>query len=54
MATETRYHCGLLTRPRDFFPYLPTQFLPLLQRLCQRWIAAGSGCDCRSEILTQK
>lgn len=36
-----RYHCGLL------LAHSPDS---LRGRLCARWIAAGSGCDCSAEV----
>ena len=49
-ADEQRYHCGLLSDPRRHFGWLPTAATGLAARLCARWIAAGSGCDCDAEV----
>lgn len=49
-AAETRYHCGLLTRPGHFLGWLPRRGEKLASRLFARWIAAGQGCDCSAEI----
>ncbi len=40
-AAAGRYHCGLL------LAHAPDS---LRGRLCARWIAAGSGCDCSAEV----
>lgn len=49
---EQRYQCGLLAEPDSFFPGLPQWAIPWMKRRLHRWIAAGQGCDCRSEIET--
>lgn len=46
-----RYRCGLLLRPRHYWPGLPAWAAPLARRLTRRWIAAGSACDSQAEIL---
>ena len=45
-AGETRYRCGLLTRPGHYLGWLPRSAEMLARRLLSRWIAAGQGCDC--------
>lgn len=44
------YRCGLLSTPERFLPWLPASVLPRVRQLFYRWIAAGSGCDCSSEV----
>ncbi|MDP2005769.1 MAG: hypothetical protein Q8K45_08830 [Rubrivivax sp.] len=41
-ATDSRYVCGVLARPRRWLPGLPA---PLARWLTARWIAAARGCD---------
>lgn len=45
------YRCGVVTDSEDVL----RKFLPclarLLARLAGRWIAAGTGCDCRVELV---
>lgn len=48
-ATQTRYRCGLLTRPGRYLGWLPAAGEALAGRLFARWIAAGQGCDCDAE-----
>lgn len=43
------YRCGLLAAPEDYWP-LGARWLPLLQRLTRRWIAAGTACDAGYEV----
>ena len=45
-VVETRYHCGLLTRPAHYLGWLPSSGEAVARRLLTRWIAAGKGCDC--------
>jgi hypothetical protein len=45
-----RYHCGMVCAPSTHLPRLPVMLAPLAARLCRRWIAAGSGCDCDAEV----
>ena len=45
-VVETRYHCGLLTRPTHHLGWLPSSGEAVARRLLTRWIAAGKGCDC--------
>lgn len=49
-AAAGRYHCGLLLRPGHYLGWLPGAAEALAARLFARWIAAGQGCDCSSEI----
>lgn len=44
---DGRHVCGVLAEPGRFAPLLPRRWAA---RLVARWIAAGQGCDCRSEI----
>ncbi|WP_096701225.1 hypothetical protein [Magnetospirillum sp. 15-1] len=44
---DGRYVCGALAEPGRFAPLLPRRWA---SRLVARWIAAGKGCDCRSEV----
>ena len=41
-ASDSRYVCGVLARPRRWLPWLPAA---LARRLAARWISAASGCD---------
>ena len=41
-ATARRYHCGVITAPRRWLPWLPAAWG---RRLALRWIAASIGCD---------
>ena len=43
---ESRYRCGLATRPAAHLRAGTRWAAPLLKRLAQRCISAGSGCDC--------
>jgi len=52
-ATETRYHCGLLSRPNHYLGWLPIASENIARRLFTRWIAAGKGCDCSALTATQ-
>ena len=45
---ETRYHCGLLTRPLHYINWLPKSAEGMARRLMIRWIASGIGCDCNA------
>lgn len=47
---EKRYFCGLLSKPEYYLAGLPSLVRPLTLPLLARWIAAGKGCDCDSEI----
>jgi len=47
---QPRYACGLLRHPANYLGWLPAMAVPLVQRLCRRWIAAGIGCDCDAEV----
>lgn len=49
-ATDHRYFCGLLSRPGHHLPFLPQPVRQLARPLLMRWIAAGKGCDCSSQI----
>lgn len=46
---ETRYRCGLLTRPAHYL-WMPSAFEDFARRCLARWIAAGQGCDCDAEV----
>lgn len=48
-SSDSRYQCGLLTRPGHFLGWLPAAGEKLASRLFARWIAAGQGCDCSAE-----
>ena len=41
-STARRYHCGVVTQPQHWLPWLPAR---LARRLALRWIAAARGCD---------
>lgn len=41
-ADQRRYHCGAVTEPKRFLPWLPAR---LARWLALRWIASASGCD---------
>lgn len=43
---KVRYHCGLLSHPGTYLPWLPRFGEKIASRLFARWIAAGKGCDC--------
>jgi hypothetical protein len=45
-GVETRYRCGLLTRPAHYLGWLPSSGEAIARLLFKRWIAAGKGCDC--------
>lgn len=45
-ADAARYHCGAVTRPGRFLPWLPAG---LARRLALRWIASARGCDASIE-----
>lgn len=47
---EGRYRCGLLGRPGTYLGWLPAVGEGLARRLFGRWIAAGAGCDCATEV----
>ena len=49
-APEQRYRCGLLSAPERYISCLPISGRGWAKRLFARWISAGSGCDCSSEI----
>jgi hypothetical protein len=49
-SQQTRYHCGLLTRPQHYLGWLPLLAEAQARRLLARWISAGSGCDCSAEV----
>lgn len=44
-----RYRCGLLLRPRHYWPWLPASWAAPWQRWSARWIASGIGCDCSAD-----
>ncbi|MEY8875244.1 MAG: hypothetical protein AB9M60_01945, partial [Leptothrix sp. (in: b-proteobacteria)] len=44
------YRCGLLLDARSALPRWAQPAAPLLQQLARRFIAAGIGCDCDSEV----
>lgn len=48
-APESRYHCGLLVRPKHYLGWLPKTTESFTRKLLTRWIVAGSGCDCSAE-----
>ena len=43
---ESRYRCGLVTRPAAYLPAGTRLAASLLKRLAERYISTGSGCDC--------
>ncbi len=45
-----RYHCGLLSQPTEVLPRLLHPLAPSIARTAHRWIAAGVGCDCDTEV----
>ena len=47
-AESQHYRCGALASPKRWMPWLPQSWA---QRLAQRWISAGRGCD--SDLQTQ-
>lgn len=47
---EKHYRCGLLEAPADYLGWLPAIAEKTARRLFARWIAAGEGCDCATEI----
>jgi hypothetical protein len=47
---EGRYFCGMVAAPATHLRWLPWRLQTAFGRLCQRWIAAGSGCDFEAEI----
>jgi hypothetical protein len=49
---ETRYHCGLLLKPSQYFSWLPKVAESAARRLMARWIASGVGCDCDADSQT--
>ncbi|MBP7489797.1 MAG: hypothetical protein KA772_08415 [Azospira sp.] len=50
LAEEACYRCGLLRRPRHYWPGLPAWAEGMARRLTRRWIAAGSACDSQAQI----
>ncbi len=48
-APDARYHCGLLSQPREVLPRLLRPLAAPISRAARRWIAAGVGCDCDTE-----
>jgi hypothetical protein len=48
--TDSRYRCGMVTKPGSFLRWLPGPFEPLAMRAFARWIAAGKGCDFDAEL----
>lgn len=46
----SRYECGLLTKPKQYWRWVPSKLHLRWQLLVSRWIATGIGCDCTSEI----
>jgi len=48
---DRRYYCGLLSEPGRYIPH-PQRLTPLLRTLLRRWIAAGSGCDSTTRLLS--
>ncbi|SCK15946.1 hypothetical protein [Vogesella sp. LIG4] len=52
-ADAARYHCGLLTAPRQYLHWLPAALLPAFGRLARRYLAIGHGCDAAVEAWPQ-
>ena len=50
VAEESRYRCGLISRPKHYFGWLPSAASGLMAHLLARWIAAGQGCDCSADV----
>jgi len=44
---DARYLCGVLDRPGDWLPLLPTTWA---RALAWRWIAAAEGCDADLQV----
>lgn len=44
-AVRLRYHCVMVSQPRQRWPWWPLWAQGWLQRLAYRWISASSGCD---------
>ncbi len=51
---QTRYLCGLLSRPDEDPAPLSRVAGKLARALVTRWISAGSGCDCSVESAEDK
>ena len=49
-AEPKLYRCGVVQAPQQFFPWVPTGARSLVAWLARRWIAAGSGCDCKAVV----
>ena len=55
VATGVHYRCGALVEPRvvlqrrlpNGLGWLGGWLAPVLRRMAQRWISAGTGCDCK-------
>lgn len=50
---ESRYRCGLLSQPADVLPRPLRPWALPIARAAHRWIAAGIGCDCDTEVEPQ-
>jgi hypothetical protein len=50
---ESRYRCGLLSQPADVLPRPLRPWALPIARAAHRWIAAGIGCDCDTEVEAQ-
>ena len=48
-----RYHCAMVSDPLAVWPRLPAGLGRPLQALARRWIAAGAGCDCDADVLSE-
>jgi hypothetical protein len=49
-GAQTRYRCGLLVDAAAQLPAALRPAAPLIQRWARRFIAAGIGCDCDTEV----
>jgi hypothetical protein len=47
---QTRYRCGMATRPEDVLGARWRWAAPWIARVALRWIAAGKGCDARLQV----
>ena len=45
-----RYHCGLLSQPTEVLPRILRPLATPIRHAARRWIAAGLGCDCDTEV----
>ncbi|MDP2794347.1 MAG: hypothetical protein Q8O25_09765 [Sulfurisoma sp.] len=50
-GATARYYCGMAQRPADYLGWLSPRLNTWAARCCQRWIAAGHGCDCDAEVV---